>query len=165
MKLKGANSNVDFARGDLWLYFALHNIISVGIFYFLTIRYAIGPYFNLFDILTTDFLSNFGLVLMFSLFAAVSGRVVAFLLLKFVIFKYVVKDTQVRRWRDLNVKINKMDGAWLIAMVFSAIAFMIGATILIHYVFFSNYENDVLTLMLSYAIVKIVIVIYVRNKT
>ena len=102
---------------------------------------------------------------MFSLFAAVLGRVIAFLFLKFVIFKYIVKNTEVRRWRDLNIKINKMDGAWLIAMVFSAVAFMIGATILIHYVFFSNYENDVLTLMLSYAIVKIVIVIYVRNKT
>ena len=84
--------------------------------------------------------------------------------LKRVFFKYVIKGTKIRRWDDLNQKYNKMDGAWIIIMLISSIAFMFGATLLLQYVLFPNSQNNLLSLMIAYLIVKVGIVIYARKK-
>jgi len=155
--VKSENNSVDFARGDKGLYFLLHNIISVLVFFLLINRFSLGPYFNFFDLLTPDFLGNFSLVFVFSLGSGVLGRFLAYLLLKWVIFRYLIKNAQVRRWRDLNKGISKMDGSWLLIVLFSSIAFMIGATILMQYLLFGSSENITLTLMISYFVIKIII--------
>ncbi len=69
-----------------------------------------------------------------------------------------------RRWDDLNQGINKMDGTWILAMLFSSLAFMIGATFLLDAMLFSTSENNLFTLMISYLIIKIVTIIIVRKK-
>ena len=162
---KSENNSVDFARGDKGLYFILHNILSVFIFFLLIDRFSLGPYFNFFDLLTPDFLGNFSLVFVSSLGSAVLGRFLAYLLLKWVIFKYLIKNTQVRRWRDLNKGISKMDGSWLFIILLSSIAFMIGATILMHYLLFGTPENTALTLMISYFVIKIIISVIAHYKS
>lgn len=154
----------NFARGDKNLYFLFHNLLSVGIFYYLVGIYSIVPYYYLFNIITPNFLQNVGLVFVFSLVSAIFSRVLIFIFLKRVFFKYIVKGSKVRRWDDLNQGINKMDGTWILAIFFSSLAFMIGATFLLDAMLFSNSENNLFTLMISYLIIKIVIIIIVRKK-
>lgn len=154
----------NFARGDKWLYFLFHNLLSVWIFYSLVTIYSIAPYYYLFNIITPNFLQNLGLVFVFSLVSAIFSRVLTFIFLKRVFFKYIIKRSKVRRWDDLNQGINKMDGTWILAMLFSSLAFMIGATFLLDAMLFSTSENNLFTLMISYLIIKIVTIIIVRKK-
>jgi len=154
-----------YARGDKPLYFFLHNVISMFMFFWLTEFFKIYPEFSLFNIFSAEFLQKIGLVFVFSLIAGVSGRIITFFFLKKIFFKYIVKGVKVQRWRSLNQGLNRMDGAWIIAMLLSSIAFMIGATILLQALFFPGSENNLLTLMITYLIVKLVILIISREKT
>ncbi|MCP6718929.1 MAG: hypothetical protein KJI71_01675 [Patescibacteria group bacterium] len=154
-----------YARGDKHFYFIIHNIISMFLFFGLTNLFRIYPEFSLFNIVGAQFLQKLGLVFVISLFAAVSGRVLAFLFLKLIFFKYVIKGSKVRRWESLNQGLSRLDGAWVIAMLLSSITFMIGATILLQLLLFPSSENNLLSLMITYLIVKIIILFISRKKT
>lgn len=153
------------ARGDKSLYFILHNVISMFMFFWLTEVFKIYPEFSLFNIIGAEFLQKLGLVFVFSLIAAILGRILSFFFLKGIFFKYVIKGVKVQRWEALNQGLNRLDGAWVIAMLLSSIAFMIGATILLQLLIFPGSENDLLALMIAYLIVKLVILIISRKKT
>ncbi|MFW9874992.1 MAG: hypothetical protein ACFFG0_17940 [Candidatus Thorarchaeota archaeon] len=145
----------------IWYYFILHNIISLIFFV-----WFIGGW-GLFDRQTTDLITIFSMehlqfviiIIGISFISGLLGRFFAYLIL-YANYKY--QKLIPRTYGELDIGVNKIDSAYFISLILSSILFSIGAIFILQEKIFG--DNNVISLILSYFIIKISIMLYVNKK-
>ena len=158
---KQKKDRAERVSGDNIMYLFIHNIISVFVFFILTIQYG------LYDIEKNDSVASFlslhfwGLVLIVFLYGVIAGllgRLLAFILLR--TYYYYVKKKSMKRFRGLNRGLSKINIGFFLASLFTAIFYMIGFLGILQIELFK--EANLLTLMGAYVILKLIVLISVK---
>lgn len=145
--------------GDLIWYFALHNLISVGFFFFFTIGLDLymGQDLMLSDLFSKEFWELVILqIFPLSIISSLIGRASAYLSINgFIKLKNrkrrVKKST--KRWSELNRGINRLGLVFFITALITSVIYSLGLVGILQYAIFS--EETLLTLIMVYIGLKI----------
>lgn len=161
---KQKKERAERVKADNILYFFLHNILSVFLFFIISIQ------FNLYNLETNDSFSilisgDFWIVVfeifIFSIISGIISRIVVFFGLR--IYFYYYRNKVMKTWTSLNKGWNKISIAFFISSFITAILYVIGFLQILQNSIFS--EATLLTLIGAYAILKVSVFIIVRTIT
>ncbi len=146
----------------LW-YFILHNIMSIVIFFILTISFELYGEKNsdiafLFDIEYWKLVFTIFSILLIS---GIFSRIFSYIFLV-IFFKYARKRIM-RKFGDLNTGVNKIGFPFLITALIAAIAYSLGVVLILQQAIFS--QQTFWTLVATYVIIKIVIFLSIKLLT
>lgn len=147
------------ATGDLLSYFILHNLVSMLMFFMLTI--GLGTYvykeFTLSLMFTEEFWNIVFQVFWISVCGIIFGRATVFYAIR---WYHSYKDRTTKRWSELNRGINKIGFRLAISVFLSSIAYTMGLVIMLSDAIFD--ETKILPLMVVYLGLKIGMYFIVR---
>ena len=169
MEMKNTSSDRNRRRyrervtGEGIWYFLVHNMISIVLFFMLTIGFSLygkkdSNIAFLFDIEYWKLvLIIFGILLM----SGVMARILAYVFL-WLFFKYARKRIM-RKFGDLNTGINKISFPFLITSLIAAVIYSLGVVLILQQAIFS--QQTFWTLVMTYIIIKITIFLIVKLVT
>jgi len=141
-------------EGEHLSYFAIHNLLSIAVFFMITIRMGV---FDIVDIelsyiLSWSFAETIIWVFIISCIAEAFGRLVGYFAIIVPVSKYIYKRDY-KSFRIINEGINRFSYKTIITLLLSSFLFSIGALYLISGLLFE--ENTLYVLILSYIIIKV----------
>lgn len=154
------------ASGDLLGYFILHNMVSVFFFFLITISMGIyvGQDVTLGYVISSEFweLTVFR-IFPISVLSSIAGRITAFYGVKGY-YKFMDRNRKVKRvmkrWSEMNQKINRMGIKFLITALITSFFFSTGVVVLLSYMVFD--ETTLLPLVVIYSGLKVGVFFFVR---
>jgi len=157
-KKSGSWSNATHAEK---LYFGLHNLISMFVFF--TVAWVLDLYqyqtHSLDDIFTVEFIYLVLEIVGYYVIIGLISRAFAYVVLS---NYYDRRDKSYDSFISINSGYNSFDFVYLLSTIISSILFVINAIGLLQMLFFR--ENTLVTLTLSYIILKLIIYIILRAK-
>ena len=151
LKQKHNTKNV---KVDQVPYFALHNLISMILFFF--VAYCLGLFEmvtnTIIDLFADYYLPYYGTVLFLMLFVGIISRVITYFLIMKPFYKHIIKE-QMIGFGDLNKGINKVSFGYMISSFINAFFFTIGALYIIQIGVLKS--SEFYALILAYILMKL----------
>lgn len=162
------------ASGDLWGYFLLHNMLSIFLFFVVSISLGIYTEYDMLieyswtQILEYVISSEFWELTVFRIFpisviCSIAGRIIAFYSVKGY-YKYVDRNREVKRamkrWSEMNSKINQMGIRFFITALITSFFYSVGLVALLSFLVFD--ETTLLPLIVIYSLLRFGTFYFVR---
>ena len=151
------------ASGEERWFFILHNLLSMGLFFFVASRLRLfsKQSYSLLDIISFDFLGFIGIVIGLTILLAIFSRFLAYGVF-YVFYRYVLKKS-IKSYVIMNQGINEMTSyPYFIGVILSSILFAIGVVTLVQLKLFR--EENLFTLIGAYLLIKIGVYVYIWAK-
>jgi len=147
-------------QGDFITYFALHNLISMLLFFWIAIPLGFFEQKTevISDIFSLTFLELIVNVFALTLFTGIISRVFGWLLLRFIVVYW--RKREMKKFGELNQGINKISIVYILSIFVSSVLFAIGALTILQYVIFG--AESLITLVATYIILKIGVYLLIR---
>ena len=155
------------ASGDDKIYFILHNLLSMGFFFYAGLQMSLfeRQSFNLLDIISFSFLQFIGIVIGLTILFGILSRFLVYGVFWVINYynnekKKGTKITTIKSFTNMNQGINEFTTySYIKTVIYSSIFFCIGAVVIIQVKIFNS--DSLWSLIGAYLIVKLVVYLWV----
>jgi hypothetical protein len=145
--------------GDNFLYFLSHNMISIFLFFTITLAWGLYGEKNssIVFFISKDFWTLFGMVFFISILSGISARIIVYVIINKI---YTSNEKHVKKFSEINTGVNKLGLNFFLSTFFTCLVFCLGLVTVLQEALFK--ELTIFTLIFTYVGIKIVIFFIIK---